>query len=194
MRRLPKSLLFGILGASGGLLGATVFGEAVWWILRPPAPVAISVPPLRLAASPAVELYQGGTNRLGVKIARDGWAEPVTVNALDVPVGVHIDRTVIPANCTEFEVEVRAAADAAAGSHEITLTAEGPARARSPRAEATTLLTIRKTLPPQPAPADQCLARGGRGAVGQESLRSRDRSGPVLGAGYSRGSRDLQPE
>ena len=151
MRRLPKSLLFGILGASGGLLGATVFGEAVWWILRPPAPVAISVPPLRLAASPAVELYQGGTNRLGVKIARDGWAEPVTVNALDVPVGVHIDRTVIPANCTEFEVEVRAAADAAAGSHEITLTAEGPARARSPRAEATTLLTIRKTLPPQPA-------------------------------------------
>ena len=66
---LPKPVIFGICGALGGLIGATAFGEAVWWLLRPPAPVAVATPPLRLAASRAIEVYQGGTNRLSIKIA-----------------------------------------------------------------------------------------------------------------------------
>ena len=33
---LPKPVIFGICGALGGLIGATAFGEAVWWLLRPP--------------------------------------------------------------------------------------------------------------------------------------------------------------
>ena len=150
---LPKPFVFGICGALGGLLGATVFGEAVWRLLRPPAPVAVSIPPLRLAASPEVDLYQGGTNRLGVKIACVGFDEPVTVKVVDPPAGVRIDPITIPANRTDFDVQVSAAADAAVGSQEITFKAEGPARAGSPppQAEATTRLTVRRTLPPPPA-------------------------------------------
>ena len=148
---LPKPVIFGICGALGGLLGATVFGEAVWRFLRPPAPVAVVIPPLRVAASPAVDLYQGGTNRLGVKIARVGFDEPVTIKAVDPPAGVRIDPVTIPANRTDFDVQVSAAADAAVGSEEITFKADGPARDGSPRAEATTRLTVRRTLPPPTA-------------------------------------------
>ena len=32
---LPKPVIFGICGALGGLIGATAFGEAAWWLLRP---------------------------------------------------------------------------------------------------------------------------------------------------------------
>jgi Ca-activated chloride channel family protein len=148
---LPKPVVFGIWGALGGLVGATAFGEAVWWALRPKSPVVVSAPPLRLAASAAIELFQGGTNRLSVKIAREGFAEPVTVKALDPPAGVRIDPIVIPADRTEFEVQVSADADAPAGSREMTLKAVGPARPESPQALVTTRLTIRKTLPPPPA-------------------------------------------
>jgi hypothetical protein len=146
---LPKPVIFGICGALGGLLGATAFGEAVWRLLRPPAPVAVVISPLRVAASPAVDLYQGGTNRLGVKIARVGFDEPVTIKAVNPPAGVRIDPITVPANRTEFDVQVSAAADAAVGSEEIKFKAEGPASGGSPRqAEATTRLTVRKTLPP----------------------------------------------
>jgi len=148
---LPKPLLFGLYGALGGLLGATVFGEAVWWLLQPPAPKVAVIPPLRLAASPALELYQGGANRFSVKIAREGWAEPVTLKVVDPPPGVRIDAITIPATSGEAEVEVRAAADASEGPKEITLKAEGAAPAGSPSAETTIRLTVRKTLPPPPA-------------------------------------------
>jgi hypothetical protein len=148
---LPKPLIFGICGALGGLVGATAFGEVVWRLLRPPAPVAVVIPPLRVAASPAVDLYQGGTNRLGVKIARVGFDEPVTIKALNPPAGVRIDPITIPANRTDFDVQVSAGPDAALGSEEITFKADGPARPGSPQAEATTRLTIRKTLPPPTA-------------------------------------------
>ena len=93
---LPKPVIFGICGALGGLLGATALGEVVWRLLRPPAPVAVVIPPLRVAASPAVDLYQGGTNRLGVKIARAGFDEPVTIKAVNPPAGVRIDPIIIP--------------------------------------------------------------------------------------------------
>ena len=135
-----------------GCSGATVLGEAVWRLLRPSAPVAVVIPPLRVAASPAVDLYQGGTNRLGVKIARVGFDEPVTIKALNPPAGVRIDPITIPADRTDFDVQVSAAADAAVGSEEITFKAEGRARGGSvSQVEATTRLTVRRTLPPPPA-------------------------------------------
>ncbi len=121
-------------------------------LLRPPAPVAVSIPPLRVAASSAIDLYQGGTNRLSVKIARVGFDEPVTIKALNPPAGVRIDPITIPADRTDFDVQVSAAADAAVGSEEITFKAEGPARGGSvTQVEATTRLTVRRTLPPPAA-------------------------------------------
>ena len=148
---LPKPLLFGLYGAFGGLLGATIFGEAVWWLLRPSAPKVAAPPPLRLAASPAVDLYQGGANRFSVKIAREKWDAPVAVKVIDPPTGVQIGAITIPENRGEAEVEVRATADAVEGPTTITLKAEGPAPAGSPSAQTTIRLTVRKTSPPPPA-------------------------------------------
>ncbi len=148
---LPKPVIFGICGALGGLIGATAFGEAAWWLLRPAAPVAIAPPPLRLAASQALEVYQGGTNRLSVKIAREGFAEPVTVQALDPPPGVRIDPFTIPPDRTEFEVPVSAGADAEVGLRPMTLKAVCPARPEAREVLVTTNVNVRRTLPPPPA-------------------------------------------
>jgi Ca-activated chloride channel family protein len=148
---LPKPLLFGLYGAFGGLLGATIFGEAVWWLLRPSAPKVAAPPPLRVAASPAVDLYQGGSNRFSVKVAREGWDAPATLKVVDPPAGVRIDGITIPKDRGEAEVEIRATADAAEGPSTITMRAEGPAAAGSPTAETTIQLTVRKTSPPPPA-------------------------------------------
>ena len=115
------------------------------------APVAVATPPLRLAASRAIEVYQGGTNRLSIKITREGFAEPVTVKALDPPPGVRIDPITIPADHTEFELPVSAGADAAVGAAPMTLKAECPARPDAREVLVTTNVNVRRTLPPPAA-------------------------------------------
>jgi hypothetical protein len=86
---LPKTWLFGLYGAAGGLVGALAFGEATWRALRPPAP-SVQAGRLRLAVSPSVEVYQGGENRFAVKIARDGKVGPVRLTAAQTPPGLQI--------------------------------------------------------------------------------------------------------
>jgi len=147
--RLPKPWLFGLYGALGGLIGATLIGEAVWWALRPP-PAAGPVPTLRLAASPAVDVYKGGKNRFGIKIAKDGWAGAVTIKAEGTPAGVRIDPVTVPDDRGEIEIEVRADLGAPVGSSGIALTAQGPPGPGTPAADATMRLTVRENPPPPP--------------------------------------------
>src|SRR6516162_6230193 len=88
---LPKPWLFGLYGALGGLIGALVFGEALWRVLRPPPPAAVAVPPLRLAAAAALDVYQGGKNHFGVRIAREAWTGVVQLEVPRPPAGIRIE-------------------------------------------------------------------------------------------------------
>ena len=55
---LPKPILFGLYGAAGGLLGALVFGELLWYLLRPPvATAAAPEPRVAVAVARDVEVF-----------------------------------------------------------------------------------------------------------------------------------------
>src|SRR5262249_25996470 len=81
---------------------------------------------LQLAVSPLVEVYQGGRCRFAVKIARSGFEGPVRLGFADLPEGVGIDATLIPAGISELEVEGAALAKAATGKKTVNVTALGP--------------------------------------------------------------------
>ena len=118
---LPKPWLFGLYGALGGLIGAPVLGEGLWRVLRPSTKALDAVPPLRLAISPSLDVYQEGKNQLGIKIAREGWVGPVTMTAVQPPEGIVIAPVIIPQDRSEMQVEVRATTQASIGSSELTL-------------------------------------------------------------------------
>ena len=65
---LPKPVLFGLYGAVGGLLGALVFGELIWFLLSPAQAKQEVEPRLALTASRDLQIFQGGTNKLFVAL------------------------------------------------------------------------------------------------------------------------------
>lgn len=142
-RSLPKPVLFAIYGAIGGLLGALVLGEVLWWLLRPP--VQQVKPALQLAASASLTLYQGGKNLLPIKVGRTGKVGPVTLKATDLPEGITVADVTIPEDKDEAKVEVVAAAGAAATSKEVKLIGSGGA---DTRADVKLKLTVK---PPPPS-------------------------------------------
>ncbi|MCI0699770.1 MAG: VWA domain-containing protein [Planctomycetia bacterium] len=126
---LPKPVLFGLYGAIGGLLGALAFGELIWYLLRPPAPKPVEQPPpepqLAIAASKDLPIYQGGTNKLIVQIARAHFDEDVTVKVEGLPTGITavLSELVIPKGKTEGEIELRAGAGVVLPATNITVVA-----------------------------------------------------------------------
>ncbi|HEY1187058.1 MAG TPA: vWA domain-containing protein, partial [Gemmata sp.] len=116
---LPKPVLFGLYGAIGGLLGALVFGELIMLALGPKVATAAPPPPpeprLALSAPASLQIYQGSTNKVTVQIARDAFEGDVTVHVEGLPKEVTASETVIPANKTEGEFELRAGFSTPAG-------------------------------------------------------------------------------
>src|SRR5262249_29906266 len=112
-------VLFGLYGAVGGLLGALVFGELIWLVLKPVPPKPVEAPPpeprLAVSATKDLQIYQGGTNRLFVQIARDEFNDDVTVRVDGLPTGVTAPEVVIPKGKDEAEVELQATFGAATG-------------------------------------------------------------------------------
>jgi von Willebrand factor type A domain len=120
---LPKPLLFGLYGAVGGLLGALVFGEPAWNLLKPPA--APPAPPqLAVAASAGVQLYPKSENTFAVQIARERFDSPVTVKFDKMPAGMTIASITIPGGKTDGQATVATAADVVPGKYPVKLTAE----------------------------------------------------------------------
>jgi hypothetical protein len=116
---LPKPVLFGLYGAIGGLLGALAFGELIWWVLAPakaqtPPPPPPPEPRLALTATGALQIYQGGANKLFATILRDEFDDPVKLSVEGLPAGVTAADVTIPKGATEAEIEVRAGPSAAA--------------------------------------------------------------------------------
>src|SRR5215216_3062769 len=119
---LPKPVLFGLYGAIGGLLGALVFGELIWLVLSP-AKAQQGGARLAVSASKDLQLFQSGTNRLFVQIARDAFDGEVIVRLEGLPAGVTATEATIPAKETEGEIDLRATADAGAPATPVTVKA-----------------------------------------------------------------------
>src|ERR1700722_4660288 len=87
---LPKPILFGLYGAIGGLLGALLFGEPAWQILKPPPPKATTQPEpqLAIAASEKLQLLIDKANSFAVAIAREAFDDPVDVKVENLPAGI----------------------------------------------------------------------------------------------------------
>lgn len=87
---LPKPILFGLYGAIGGLLGALLFAEPAWQILKPPKAKASTQPEPRLAisASKELQLLIDRANSFAVEIARAEFDEPVDVKIENLPEGI----------------------------------------------------------------------------------------------------------
>lgn len=134
---LPKPVRFGLFGAVGGLLGALLIGELLWWMLEPPPPPAPTPPPpsLAVSVSPTVGVYQGGKNKfsLGFKSERLGDA-PISVAFTGQPSGVTIESSGTDRESREAEVTVSNLAPP--GVHKVTTTATATANGEVVKATA----------------------------------------------------------
>ena len=144
---LPKPVLFGLYGALGGLIGAVLFGEPAWYVLKPPAP--LPVPQLAVGASATVTLYPGSENAFVVRVARDHFDGPVAVKFEKLPPGVTIPSITIPADKSEGEAKVNAAAGTATGTTNVTIAAAADGTALT----ASSQINVEVVAPPPPPPA-----------------------------------------
>jgi hypothetical protein len=149
LSRLPKPLLFGLYGAIGGLLGALVFGEIVWHVLKPPAAEAAQPEPrVAIAAAKKIDVFDSGWNTLPVQIARADFEGPVTVRIDDLPTGVSAKPITIPADKTEGELVLIGARVAPPAVKTAKLVAEANAKGKTATADST--VSVEVFNPPRP--------------------------------------------
>ncbi|MCS6865102.1 MAG: vWA domain-containing protein [Gemmataceae bacterium] len=149
---LPKPLLFGLYGAVGGLLGALLLGEWLMLALGPQQVEAGPPPPeprLAIAASPELQLYQGGTNKLVIEILRDEFNSAVTVRAEKLPSGITAREVIIPPQQIEAELEFQASHTAEVKPATIALVATAKPNRQTISASTTTHLTVLPSPLPQ---------------------------------------------
>ncbi|MCY2964518.1 MAG: VWA domain-containing protein [Planctomycetota bacterium] len=117
---IPKPRLFAFYGALGGLLGALVVGEGLWLVSRP-APKPPPIPDFLLAVSPSVDVFQGGSNRLLVKVKRSHFDGAIHLSANDAVEGITVVETTIPAGLSEGELELNVAATVGTGPTQMVI-------------------------------------------------------------------------
>jgi hypothetical protein len=74
---------------------------------------------LQMNVSAQVVLYQGGKSRFYVKVARSGFNDEVELRFRDLPAGVSVLSSVIPANRNDVELEITATKGAAIGAQTV---------------------------------------------------------------------------
>jgi hypothetical protein len=172
---LPKPLLFGLCGALGGLLAALCFGELLWAALRP----AEAAPHIHLALPATMRIYAGGQNQFALKIARQAYAGPVSVEVAGMPPGVRAAPQTIAAGDTEAEVVIHADEPVPVGKHRLTIRVHGADKAVA--ADAGTLELDVEAPPPSLRLAvspQVSLQQGGEGRFGIKLARAHF-SGPI---------------
>jgi hypothetical protein len=150
---LPKPILFGLYGAIGGLLGALLLGEILWGFLRPAAHQAKPTPPVQIAASEAVSVFQRGKNVFPIKLARKDYDAAVSVTGIDLPKGIKIDVKTLAGDVNESNLTIEASPDAVVGTSTIKIQASGASKIaeNTPTGETTLQLTVLRYEPPPPA-------------------------------------------
>jgi len=146
---LPKPVLFGLYGAIGGLLGALVFGEPLYFALEPAkAATGKPEPEVGVAASPEVPVAINGTNTFIVEIARAEFDGPVSVRFENLPAGVTIEPVTIAKGETRGTATVTARG-AAVGVKPIKVVADARAGDKALTATATTNVSVSDPSRPQ---------------------------------------------
>ncbi len=177
-RSLPKPCLFGLYGALGGLLGALLMGELLWFLLSPA--IASGGPPLQLAVSENVSVYQGGKNRCMVTLGRTGFEGEVKVQLVSPPSGIEAVSITIPKNKMEGQLEIGVGPDVELGTNtlKVRATSEGNPDAT---AEATIQLKVLKVEPALRIAASPAIVVAQGGKANRFTVRlARDRfDGPV---------------
>ncbi len=144
---LPKPILFGLYGATGGLLGALVFAELLYHLLTP-SPRRLEAQ-LAIVASKEVEVFVDGRNTFPVQIARARFDGPITIHLEGLPPGVTADPVIIPAGKSEGEVLVIGSSLAQlVAAQSATAVAEAAPSGQTITAE--TSIRFRVTNPPKP--------------------------------------------
>ncbi|MFO0821888.1 MAG: vWA domain-containing protein [Gemmataceae bacterium] len=143
---LPKPLLFGLYGAIGGLLGALLFGEPVWALLKPPPPLPPD-PQVAVSASATVQVYAKSENTFPVRIVRERFEGQVTVT-FATPPAFKIAPLTIAADKTEGIATITVDASATPGETPLLLTAQGSNGVSS---SSSIKVQVLPTPPPPPA-------------------------------------------
>jgi len=102
---------------------------------------------LRMSVSPQVELLRGSSNRFQVRIARDGFSAPVSLDAQGLPAGVTVTPLVMSDAETIAELVLNSDAAASMGTH----VAQIAGRVKDPGLEATESFSIVIRDPSEPA-------------------------------------------
>ncbi len=102
---------------------------------------------LRMSVSPQVELIRGSSNRFQVRIARDNFSAPVSLDAQGLPAGVTVTPLVISDAETIAELVVTSDSEASVGTH----VAQVAGRVKEPGLEATEQLSVVIRDPSKPA-------------------------------------------
>lgn len=146
---LPKPVLFGLYGAIGGLLGALVFGEPLYFMLEPAkAATGRPEPEVAVAASPEVPVAINGTNTFIVEIARAEFDAPVTVRFENLPTGVTIEPVTLAKGETKGTATVTASG-AAVAVNLIKVIAEAKAGDKTVTASSATKVAVSDPSRPQ---------------------------------------------
>jgi hypothetical protein len=146
---LPKPVLFGLYGAIGGLLGALVFGEPAWQVLKPPPPPpAHPEPQVAVSASKEVQLLLNKENTFSVEIDRAEFDGPVDVSVENLPAGVSASAAQIPKGQTSGTVRVRSSGGK---SGTTTITVGASASANGKPIAATAPVSLQMIDPASPA-------------------------------------------
>lgn len=127
LKGLPKPLLFALYGGLAGLIGTVLLGEPVWQFLKPlPPPPAPALPPaVAVSASASVQVYPGTSNTFTVQVARVEFTGPVAVKFSGLPAWVKIEPVTVAAGSTQGVATVTAGRDAAVGTTNVTVAADG---------------------------------------------------------------------
>ena len=102
---------------------------------------------LRMSVSPQVELLRGSSSRFQVRIARDGFSAPVSLDAQGLPAGVTVTPLVMSDQEAIAELVLKADAAASMGTH----VAQIAGRVKDPVLEATENFSIVIRDPSEPA-------------------------------------------
>ncbi len=172
---LPKPVLFGLFGAIGGLLGAVLLAEGVWWLLQPPD-VSAQLPRVQIAVPETVRTYVGGKNRFVVKIARgkrfDG---PVVVETSNASNKITAASVRIPQGSDQADVEVQTLDKTPPGTYPLQVRVSSPEEKRFEPVTTSLNLSV-EAIPPGlsvAASREVTVEQGGRGRFTVRIARAR---------------------